>query len=333
MSTTAPVLAPWVARQLQALLGQRGHAWLLRGPAGLNQFDLALALVRAWLCDHPTSQGACGHCASCHGIAVRTHPDLMVLMPETLMLAQEWPLPPQARKELDEKKRKPSGDIRVQAIRSVVDFAQRTSARGRGKAVLVYPADKMNHVSAAALLKTLEEPAGDTRFVLATDAAHLLLPTIRSRCLAHTMHWPAPGEAVAWLQLQDLESAQAAVLLRAAGGRPGAALHAAQQGQGADFWRALAQGLAQADPAPLAELSLPEAVAALQKVCHDLVALSMGAAPRFLDPAWLPPRRAALPALMAWWRELADAARRADHPLNRTLALEVLVHTGQQVLN
>lgn len=333
MSTTAPPLAPWVARQLQALLGQRGHAWLLRGSAGLNQLELALALVQAWLCDNPTPQGACGHCASCHGIAVRTHPDLMVLMPETLMLAQDWPLLSQARKELDDKKRKPSADIRVQAIRSVIDFAQRTSARGRGKAVLVYPADRMNHVSAAALLKTLEEPAGDTRFVLATDAAHLLLPTIRSRCLAHTMHWPGTDEAVAWLQQQDLAPAQAATLLRAAGGRPGAALQAARQGQDEGFWRALAQGLAQAEAAPLAELPLPEAVAALQKVCHDLIALSVGAAPRFLDPDWLPARRAPLPALIAWSRELADAARRADHPLNRTLVLEVLVHTGQQVLN
>jgi DNA polymerase-3 subunit delta' len=40
------------------------------------------------------------------------------------------------------------------------------------------------------LLKTLEEPPGDVRFVLASEAAHQLLPTIRSRCLSHTMRWP-----------------------------------------------------------------------------------------------------------------------------------------------
>ena len=75
-------------------------------------------------------------------------------------------------------------------MRDAVEFAQRTSGRGRGKVVLVYPAERMNHVTANALLKTLEEPAGDLRFVLASEAAHQLLPTIRSRCLGHTMVWP-----------------------------------------------------------------------------------------------------------------------------------------------
>ena len=53
--------------------------------------------------------------------------------------------------------------------------------------MLDYPAEQMNHVTANALLKTLEEPPGDVRFVLASEAAHQLLPTIRSRCLGHTM--------------------------------------------------------------------------------------------------------------------------------------------------
>jgi DNA polymerase-3 subunit delta' len=64
------------------LLAQRGHAWLLQGPSGLGQYALGLELVRAWLCDAPTRTGACGQCASCHAIDVRTHADLCVLMPE-----------------------------------------------------------------------------------------------------------------------------------------------------------------------------------------------------------------------------------------------------------
>ena len=195
--------APWIQRQLEALLAQRGHAWLLHGPSGLGQFELADALVRAWLCDQPTPQGACGQCASCHGIDVHTHPDLAALMPETDMLARDWPLPEKAQSDIDDKKRKPSKEIRVDAMREAIEFAQRTSARGRGKAVLVYPAERMNAITANALLKTLEEPAGDMRFVLATDAAHLLLPTIRSRCLAHTMAWPDEAEALAWLATQE----------------------------------------------------------------------------------------------------------------------------------
>ena len=45
MAVSAP--APWIARQLESLLAQRGHAWLLQGPSGLGQFELAEALVRA----------------------------------------------------------------------------------------------------------------------------------------------------------------------------------------------------------------------------------------------------------------------------------------------
>ena len=42
--------APWIERQLQVLARGRQHALLLRGPAGLGQYELALELARAWLC-------------------------------------------------------------------------------------------------------------------------------------------------------------------------------------------------------------------------------------------------------------------------------------------
>ena len=60
---TNPVLAPWLQTQLKSLLSQRGHAWLLSGPSGLGQFELALALAKTWLCETPTAEGACGVCA------------------------------------------------------------------------------------------------------------------------------------------------------------------------------------------------------------------------------------------------------------------------------
>ena len=205
MSAAASTLAPWLAQQRQSLLAQRGHAWLLQGPSGMGQFELGMALVRAWLCEQPGADGAaCGHCASCHSIDVHAHADLFVLMPEVDMMARGWPLSEKAQSEIDDKKRKPSKEIRVDAMRDAVEFTQRTSARGCGKAVLVYPAEQMNAVTANALLKTLEEPPGDVRFVLATEAAHQLLPTIRSRCLAHTMLWPQQAQMLQWLQVVGL---------------------------------------------------------------------------------------------------------------------------------
>jgi DNA polymerase-3 subunit delta' len=325
-------VAPWIAAQRATLLAQRGHAWLLQGPSGLGQYTLALALVRAWLCEAPTSQGACGQCASCHAIDVRTHADLCVLMPETQMIALGWPLSEKAQAEIDDKKRKPSREIRVEAMRDAVEFTQRTSARGRGKAVLVYPAEQMNTVTANALLKTLEEPPGDVRFVLASEAAHLLLPTIRSRCLGHTMLWPSEEEALAWLQGQGMPADVAQAQLRAAGGRPQDALAQAAAGRSPAAWALLPKAVARGDVSALSDATPAQAIDALQKLCHDLLASAAGAAPRYFAAADLPPAPP-LPALARWSRALARAARTAEHPFNTGLMLEALVAQARHALH
>jgi DNA polymerase III subunit delta' len=323
---------PWIGEQVTALLAQRGHAWLLHGPSGLGQYELALELARAWLCDEPGPSGACGHCASCHAIDVRAHTDLYVLMPETAMLAREWPLPEKAQAEIDDKKRKPSNDIRVDAMRDAVEFAQRTSGRGRGKVVFVSPAERMNAITANALLKTLEEPPGDVRFVLATEAAHQLLPTIRSRCQAHAMTWPDAGAAAAWLKEQGIDAADVTVLLRAAGGRPQEALAMARAGVDRRGWSQLPKALAAGQPGVLADWAPPQAVDALQKVCHDLLAVGAGAQPRFFEAADLP-RAGSLSALSDWSRELVREARTAEHPFNAGLMLEALVAGARAALH
>jgi DNA polymerase-3 subunit delta' len=324
--------APWIASQAQALLAQRGHAWLLQGPSGLGQYSLGLALVGAWLCDRPTAQGACGACASCHAIEVRAHADLCVLMPEVQMQELAWPLSEKAQADIDDKKRKPSKEIRIEAMRDAVEFAQRTSARGRGKAVLVYPAERMNAITANALLKTLEEPAGDLRFVLASEAAHQLLPTIRSRCITHTMSWPRPEVSLEWLQGQGVFATEAAELLRAAGGRPEEAAQFANAGRSGKSWAALPKALARGDVGAISGWSPAQVVDALQKLCHDLMSVQAGAAPRFFAASDLPgPVPAG--ALGEWWRELAATVRTVEHPFNAGLMLEALVSRAQSALN
>jgi DNA polymerase III subunit delta' len=329
---SAVLNAPWIARQATDLLAQRGHAWLLQGPSGLGQYDLALALASAWLCEQPTAQGACGDCPSCHAIAVHTHADLAVLMPETVMIELGWPLSEKAQDEIDKKTRKPSKEIRVDAMRDAVEFSQRTDARGRGKAVLVFPAERMNTVTANALLKTLEEPPGDVRFVLATEASHMLLPTIRSRCQVHTMKWPEADEALAWLTGQGVPTPVAGALLRSAGGRPTDVLRQAEAGLSPDWWAVLPQAMRQGDARHLADLSPAQAIDALQKLCHDLVLRQSGAAPRFFEPSQLPACHASVAGLTDWFKRLMQSARTAEHPFNAGLMLEALTADAQQTL-
>ena len=325
-------IAPWIAAQTSGLLAQRGHAWLLHGPSGLGQYDLALALVRAWLCERPSAHASCGACASCHAIDVRTHADLAVLMPETVLLERGWPLSEKAQAEIDEKKRKPSKEIRVEAMREAIEFSQRTSACGRGKAVLVFPAERMNHVSANALLKTLEEPAGDIRFVLASEAAHQLLPTIRSRCLAHPLAWPDTGQAVSWLVEQGLELEAAHSLLRAAGGRPADAVRLARGGRDSGIWALLPKAVQRGDLTLVRDWTPAETIDALHKICHDLLLLLHGATPRFFAPESLP-TPGSVKVLSQWARELAQARRTVEHPFNPGLMHEALMDQAKNALN
>ncbi len=353
----AAALAPWLQTQLENLLAQRGHAWLLAGPSGLGQFDLAMATARAWLCDNATPHGACGHCASCHGVDVHTHADLCLLLPETLAIDLGWPLDEGAQREIDSKKRKPSKEIKVDAAREMVSFTQFTRSRGTTKVVVVFPAERMNHVTANTLLKTLEEPPGAVKFILATEAAHQLLPTIRSRCIGHTMVWPGFDDALGWLQgevgqgtgeeggaggakrktakppaLEDLTT-----LLIAAGGRPADALawsRGVPVADAAASWLGLPAAMARGEVAALAGWAPAEAVATLQKLCHDALAIRLGAAPRFFSAKAMAAAGQArsMGALATWSKELAQSARTAEHPYNPGLMTEHLVSRARLAL-
>ena len=330
-SPPSPAPAPWLAPALRSLLNQRGHAWLLSGPSGLGQYTLALELARAWLCLQPTEEGACGHCASCRNMDLRTHADLRLLMPETQMLDKGWPLHEKAQKEIDEKDRKPSREIRVDAARDMVAFSQTTRSGGRHKVVMIYPAERMNHITANTISKTLEEPPGDTRFLLVSEAAHLLLPTLRSRCQTHTLSWPDAAPALQWLVSQRVAPTDAQVLLDAAGGRPEDAWAMAQSGLKASTWLALPKAVARGEALAMQAWTPAQVVAVLQKICHDCQMLAVGAAPRFF-PAPALPVGAPLAALTQWSKDLLSSARTAEHPFNAGLMLEALVSQARGAL-
>jgi DNA polymerase-3 subunit delta' len=325
-------LAPWLQTQLETLLHQRGHALLLAGPSGLGQYPLALALARAWLCEHPTPQGACGTCSSCHAVDVRTHPDLCVLLPETLSIELGWPLDEKTQDRIDKKEIKASKQIRVEATREAVAFTQFTRSRGDTQVVLIYPAERMNTEAANTLLKTLEEPVGAVRFILASEAAHQLLPTIRSRCLTHTLAWPREDAALAWLRMAtNADEACARVWLAAAGGRPEDALAWAQAGLDAKAWDGLPAAVARGDLSTLAEWTPDRQLDVLQKLCHDLMVVRAGGEPRFFARDRLP-RPPGLRVLSQWAKDLAASARHVEHPFNAGLMLQAWGARSREVL-
>ncbi|MDR7332282.1 DNA polymerase III subunit delta' [Roseateles asaccharophilus] len=320
---------PWLKAPLaDALARARSHALLVQGPAGVGQLELAVKLAQSWLCEAAApAQPACGQCPSCKLFSSGTHPDFQLLLPEALEApARESLGLPFEEPDTKAGKAKPSKEIKVEAVRQLLSFAQATSARGKAKVVAIFPAEALNGVAANALLKTLEEPSGLLRFVLASHDSASLLPTIRSRCQPLPLPLPDTAAALAWLEVKGVKDA--AGLLAATGGRPQQALEWFEAGLTDAAWQALPKRVARGEVAALSELAPPRAIDALQRLCHDLVRRSHGQPGQFFATTSLPsPKRAA--PLLAWEGELRRAARHADHPLNASLWLEALVAQAQ----
>jgi DNA polymerase-3 subunit delta' len=320
---------PWLAAPLaEALAQQRGHALMLHGAEGIGVLQFGFALAQAWLCEGEGDRRPCGHCGSCRLVQSHLHPDLFVLLPETLRQQLGWPLADD-KPEGEDGKKKPSKQIRIGEVRSAIDWVNKTSARGRGKVVLMHPAEALNLQAGNALLKTLEEPPPGTRLLLGVaDPAHLL-PTVRSRCQRLALAAPSAEQALQWLAAQGVQ--EPAVLLAAASGRPLEALALSQAGIDAAAWTQLPRAVARGQGGALSGWPVPRAVDALLKLCHDALALAAGGAPRYFPGGSLP-RAASMPALIEWQRSLLRVARHDEHPWHEGLLLDALVCEGRAAL-
>jgi len=324
---------PWLAGPARDIATrQRGHALLLQGNAGAGVFELALRVARTWLCETAGADAPCGHCTACHLLATNSHPDLLALLPELTQVELGWSVggndAPEAGDGEGKGKRKPSKEIRIEAVRDAIGWTQKSSSRGRAKVLLLFPADAMNLVASNALLKTLEEPPEGVRLLLVAEDAERLLPTLRSRCQRLLFEGPTPEQALAWLEGQG--AANAPVLLAAAGGQPLAARRLAAEGFDAAAWIALPRRVADGRWEPPAGATIPRLREVLQKLCHDAMALAAGAEPRYFPTSSLPPP-AAWPKLADWSQSLARLARHDEHPFNAPLITDSLLAEAKAV--
>ncbi|MET0948524.1 MAG: DNA polymerase III subunit delta' [Pseudomonas sp.] len=202
---------PWQDTLWQQLAGrkQHAHAYLLHGPAGIGKRALAERLMASLLCQRPTALDACGECKSCLLLKAGSHPDNYILEPE----------------EADKA-------IKVDQVRDLVGFVVQTSQMGGRKVVLIEPVESMNVNAANALLKSLEEPSGDTVLLLVSHQSSRLLPTIKSRCVQQACPLPSEAMSLAWLAtaLPDCSEEERIELLTLAAGSPLAAVTLQAQG-------------------------------------------------------------------------------------------------------
>jgi DNA polymerase III subunit delta' len=89
--------------------------------------------------------------------------------------------------------------IIIEQVRDLVQDLALTSHDGQGKAAIIEPANIMTTEAANSLLKTLEEPPGDTLLILVADRIGRLPATIFSRCQRIEIRVPGEEEGLRWL--------------------------------------------------------------------------------------------------------------------------------------
>jgi DNA polymerase-3 subunit delta' len=315
---------PWLQAPLrQALSQQRSHALLVQAAEGTGAFEFMLAMSQAWLCEADDTPRPCGHCGSCRLVLAHAHPDLLVLLPEARRVEFGWGQTGEGEADDSGKARKkPSKQIRIDEVRTAIDWIGQTTSRGRAKVLLVFPAEAMNLQAASALLKTLEEPPGAARLLLGCSDVEHLLPTVRSRCQRLMLHLPDPQQSLDWLAGQGV--AHADVLLAAAAGAPLQALALSAAGIDSATWLAVPRAVAQGQSTVFNGWPVPRAIDALQKLCHDAMAMAVGGRPSYFNAEALP-HGARMPALVAYAKTLARVARDDEHPWNEGLLIDALV--------
>lgn len=192
-----------IKRQMRdmALSGRVPHALLLHGPAGSGKFQLARAFASRLHCTDPTPQGEpCGRCSACVQVDAFSHIDTIYVFPVVKLEKMKFtPVSADFMEEFKEfvrlspfmdfdkwassfDKKNAQPVIYTTESDSLEQKLSLTSGISRYKTVLIWLPEKMNEATANKLLKLIEEPLGETVFVLVSNDVSAVLPTIRSRC-------------------------------------------------------------------------------------------------------------------------------------------------------
>lgn len=178
--------------------GRLHHAYLFSGTRGVGKTTIARILAKALNCDKGVTAEPCGECSACTEIDEGRFVDLI---------------------EVDA-----ASKTKVDDTRDLLDNVQYAPARGRFKVYLIDEVHMLSKSSFNALLKTLEEPPGHVKFLLATTDPQKLPVTVLSRCLQFNLTRLTPRQIqdrlvhICEAESVDFEAAALALLARAADG-------------------------------------------------------------------------------------------------------------------
>lgn len=179
------------------------HAQLFCGPEGVGKLPLALAYAQYLNCENRQKTEPCGKCASCIKYNNLVHPDLHFVFPIIKKDKKEvcddyiadW------REFIGENlyfglshwlayigAENAQGMIYAKESEEIVRKLSLKVYEAKYKTMIIWLPEKMHEACANKLLKIIEEPVGDTVFLLVSDSPDYIIGTIQSRCQRVNIH-------------------------------------------------------------------------------------------------------------------------------------------------
>ena len=165
------------------------HAYLLTGTRGTGKTTLARIIAKALNCEQGISANPCGVCSACTQIDGGRFVDYI---------------------EIDAASNRGVGEIQ-----QLLEQAQFAPTAGRFKVYVIDEVHMLSKHAFNAMLKTLEEPPPDVKFLLATTDPQQIPVTVLSRCLQFNLKNVPPdtlADHLKWVLEQEVIEAEPVAL-------------------------------------------------------------------------------------------------------------------------
>jgi len=143
------------------------HAYLFTGTRGVGKTTIARIFAKSLNCATGITATPCGECSACKEIDSGRFVDLI---------------------ELDA-----ASNTQVDNMRDLLESALYAPSSGRFKVYIIDEVHMLSKSAFNAMLKTLEEPPGHVKFILATTDPQKIPVTVLSRCLQYQPEATAAG--------------------------------------------------------------------------------------------------------------------------------------------
>ena len=173
------------------------HALLLHGPVGVPKLALARTMAQYLHCTNHTDGEPCGVCPACKQHQSFNNTDTFFIYPYAKKAESsvcedflpEWQEFLRDNEQVESYERwlktlrvdNKQPQIYANDSNAILRKANLTSFTSRYKVFIIWLPEKMNSECANKLLKILEEPSADCKFIMVSDDASEILPTIFSR--------------------------------------------------------------------------------------------------------------------------------------------------------